>query len=35
MKLVCKSHGIGIINIFNPTNEGGDKITPDINPRCS
>ena len=36
MALVCKSHGIGN-NIFNPIYEGGDKITPDINPnvvRC-
>ena len=33
MTLVCKFHGIGN-NIFNPIYEGGDKITPDINPKC-
>ena len=28
-----KSYGIGN-NRFNPIYEGGDKITPDINPKC-
>ena len=28
-----KSHGIRN-NIFNPIYESGDKITPDINPKC-
>ena len=30
---VCKSFGIGN-NIFNPIYESGDKITPDIHPKC-
>ena len=32
MTFVCKSHDIGN-NIFNPIYEGGDKITPDTNPK--
>ena len=34
MTLICKSHGIGN-NIFNPIYKGGDRITSDINPKCS
>ena len=38
MTLVYKSHGIGDmafeIMYFNPIYESGDKITPDIIPKC-
>ena len=33
-KKICNCKGIGN-NVFDPIYEGGDKITPDINPKCS
>ena len=33
MTLAQKSHGIGN-DIFNPIYESGDKVTPDIKPKC-